>query len=315
MAALAAMDVIFAALLFALGASLGSFLNVVIYRLPIGASLARPSSRCPGCEVPIRWRHNLPVIGWLVRRGRCAHCGVAISGRYPLVELAMGLLTLALWADLAGGSFDPVRLAEADFAHRVLVPFVLYLTFVGTLLACTFIDLDWFILPNSLTLPLIPLGVATAFATGPQVGVTWEEAALGAALGAAVVLIIIVVYGALTGRVGMGGGDWKLLAGVGAFLGWRALPFVLLAASVQGLLCALAFRRSFAQAVPPPDPLDPEPLDPEPPPAASATSATPEAVPFRRLAVPFGPFLALAAVEYLLFRDELHQLLISLGRG
>lgn len=300
------MGLAFATLVFALGASVGSFLNVVIYRVPLGVSVARPASRCPACETPIRLRHNVPVLGWLLLRGRCAACSAPISARYPLIELATGLLALALFVDLVGGPVDAARLADPRFTLDVLVPFVLYLTFVGVLIACTFIDLDWFILPDGLTLAPLPLGVLAALASGAAIGVTWQDALIGAAAGGAVVLVIIFVYGALTGRDGMGGGDWKLLALIGAWLGYQGLPFVLFAASVQGLAFAVIFRRSFAVAELPPDPLDVASLPaPSAPPASSSPA---EPVPFRQLAVPFGPFLALAAVEYLFFRDELREL-------
>ncbi|MCA9542693.1 MAG: prepilin peptidase, partial [Myxococcales bacterium] len=123
----------FAALVFILGASIGSFLNVVIYRLPAGLSIVRPASRCPACETPIRARHNVPVLGWLMLRGRCAACGVAISARYALVELAMGVLALALFADLSGGLLTAELLVSPDFLLDVAGPFVVYLTFLAGL--------------------------------------------------------------------------------------------------------------------------------------------------------------------------------------
>jgi len=307
------MGVLLLGLVFALGASVGSFLNVVIYRVPLGASIVRPASRCPGCETPIRLRHNVPIFGWLLLRGRCASCGVPISVRYPLIELAMGLLALALFVDFAGGFPDAARVALGRFALDVLVPFALYLTFVAALVAATFIDLDWFILPDGLTLGPLALGPLTAYAAGRATGISVTDALIGAGAGAAIILLIIVVYAIVLRREGMGGGDWKLLALIGGWLGWQALPFVLLAASVQGLLAAVAFRRSFAVAELPPDPMDiPSDAPPEPPPAPPAAG---EEVPFRRLAVPFGPFLALAAVEFLLFRDEIRSVFLSALRG
>ena len=299
------MGIAFLVLIFAVGASVGSFLNVVIYRVPIGASIVRPGSRCPSCETPIRLWHNVPILGWLALRGRCAACGVPISARYPLIELATGLLAIALFTDFAGGVLTPAHLVHPHFALRVVVPFVMYFTFVATLVAATFIDLDWFILPDGLTLGPLALGPLTAYAAGRAIGVTWSDALIGAGVGASVILVIILVYGLATRREGMGGGDWKLLALIGAWLGWQAIPFVLLAGSIQGTLAALAFRRSFAVAELPPDPLDVIAGR-----AAPAPSAAPVAddVPFRRLAVPFGPFLALSAVEFLLFRDEIRAL-------
>ena len=295
------MGALFLLLIFAFGASIGSFLNVVIYRVPRGLSVVRPASRCPACETPLRLRDNVPVLGWLLLGGRCAHCRAPISARYPLVEFATGLLAVALFTDLAGGLLTPARAADPRFAQDVIVPFVLYFTFVASLVAASFIDLDWFILPDGLTLGPLALGPLTAFAAGHTVGVTWTDALVGAAAGAGVLLLTLGAYGALTGRVGLGGGDWKLLALIGGWLGWPSLPFVLGAGALQGLVFAVAFRRAFAVADLPPDPLDPAPALPD-----HAAPAAP--VSFRHLAVPFGPFLALAAVEFLLFRDELRGL-------
>ncbi|TNF32025.1 MAG: prepilin peptidase [Deltaproteobacteria bacterium] len=308
------MGVLLLVLVFALGASVGSFLNVVIYRVPIGASIVRPASRCPSCETPIRLRHNVPILGWLALGGRCAVCRVPISARYPLIELASGLLAVALFTDFAGGIPDAASLVRGHFALDVFVPFVLYFAFVAALVAATFIDLDWFILPDSLTLGPLVFGPLAAYAAGRAIGITWSDALVGAALGASILLLVIAVYAIVLRREGLGGGDWKLLAMIGGWLGWQALPFVLLAGSVQGLLFAAVFRRSFAVSELPPDPLELLAEGaPAPPPEPAPSEA--EEVPFRRLAVPFGPFLALGAVEFLLFRDEIRDLFLSAVRG
>lgn len=308
----------FALIVVLLGGAVGSFINVVVYRLPAGLSIVRPASRCPACETPIKAWHNLPIVGWLVVRGRCASCGVAISARYPLVELVVALLALALFHDFAGGLLTPERLAGVDILADLVGPFFLYLVFVGALVAITLIDLDHFIIPNEISLPGIGLGIATAWAAGPLVGVSVSDAAIGALVGGGVLLAVILGYGALTGRQGMGGGDWKLLAMIGAYLGWAALPFVILAASLQGLIFAAAFRRSFAVAELPPDPMeaDPAAADPSAGAAAADVAGDADAVPFGQLAVPFGPFLSLAALEYLLLRGEIRALLDAwLGAG
>jgi leader peptidase (prepilin peptidase)/N-methyltransferase len=307
----------FALIALLLGGAIGSFVNVVIYRLPAGLSLVRPASRCPACATPIKVWHNIPIVGWLIVRGRCAACGVSISARYPLIELAVALLSVALLHDLAGGLLTAERLAGLDILPDLVGPFLLYLVFVAGLIALTFIDLDHFIIPNEISLPGIGLGIATAWAAGPLIGVTVTDAVIGAVVGGGVLLAVILLYGLLTGREGMGGGDWKLLALIGAYLGWGALPFVLLAASVQGLVFALLFRRSFAVAALPPDPMAAAEAGGEAEAgveaAASAavavTSAAAEPVPFGQLAVPFGPFLSLAALEYLLLRVEIRGLL------
>ncbi len=321
----------FALGVFALGASIGSFLNVVIYRLPHGLSVVRPASRCPACETPIAWYHNVPILGWLGLRGRCASCKVAISARYALVELALGVLALALFHDLSGGPLTAELIASEHFLADVVGPFVLYLAFVAILVAITFIDLDHFIIPDVLSLPAIPLGIATSAVFGHAVGVSWMDGLIGALVGAGSIITIILVYGALTGREGMGGGDWKLLGALGAWLGWSALPFVLFAASVQGIVMTLVLGRAFAvdelppepgqglDAAPPPlgEPMEP-PADPtladRDPHAAKAREelvAVPleEQTSFGQLAIPFGPFLALAGLEFLYFRAELRELM------
>jgi len=289
-------SVTFGVLIFVLGASVGSFLNVVIYRLPHGLSLVRPASHCPACEAPIRIWHNVPVLGWLVLRGRCADCDVPISARYPLIEVLVGVLFTALWHDLMGGLTTSEALASPDLLLGVVIPFGLYGVFVAGLVAIAFIDLDLFIIPDVLSLPAIPMGILVSYAAGHAIGVDVHDAWTGALAGAGVILAIILTYGALTGREGMGGGDWKLLGAVGAWLGWKALPAVLFFASIQGIFVTLLLGRAIAVEELPALPGEEEasPLNPE--------SDGPKSV--GQLAVPFGPFLALAALEALLFREE-----------
>lgn len=297
----------FFVLIFILGSSVGSFLNVVIYRLPHGLSLVRPASRCPACESPIRLWHNVPVLGWLMLRGRCADCEVAISARYPLIELLTGILFLALWHDLAGGLTTAEVIARSGFVLDVVIPFALYGVFIAGLIAIAFIDLDYFVIPDVMSLPAIPLGILVTYAAGHATGVTVDDSIFGAMAGAGVIVAIIWSYGALTGREGMGGGDWKLLGAIGAWVGWQALPAVLFMASIQGLLVALITRilgRDIAVDELPPIPgdeqSDGEPLEGEGPKS------------WGQQAVPFGPFLALAAIEALLFREEWSWLVANL---
>ena len=287
---------VFAFGVFALGAAIGSFLNVVIYRLPHKLSIVSPASRCPGCETPIKARHNVPIFGWLWLRGRCATCEIAISPRYPLIELSMACLSLALFHTLSGGLLTIEAVASEAFISEVVVPYTLYLVFVAALVAVTFIDLDWFIIPDAISLPGIPLGICAAFAGGAAFNVSWQDSMIGALVGAGIIIVLILGYGAIRGRQGMGGGDWKLLAMIGAWLGWQALPFVLLLSSLQGILLALIFGRAFAV-----DELPSEPGEEESPvePAAEGVG---------HLAIPFGPFLSLAALEILYLRPEIDAL-------
>ncbi len=290
----------FFALIFLLGASIGSFLNVVIYRLPHGLSLVRPASRCPACETPIRLWHNVPVFGWLMLKGRCAACEVPISARYPLIELMTGVLFLALWHDLIGGLTTTEVIASGEFLLRAVIPFCLYGVFIAGLIAITFIDLDYFVIPDVMSLPAIPLGVLVTYASGHAVGVTVEDSVIGALAGAGTIIAIIEIYGAITGRAGMGGGDWKLLGAIGAWVGWQALPVVLFMASVQGILVALIAGLAVEELPPMPGE---EPQEGE----EEEVAGPPK--PLGQLAVPFGPFLALAAIEALLFREEWSGLL------
>ena len=295
------MGVAFSGLVFFLGASLGSFVNVVAFRVPYGRSIVRPGSRCPACATPIRWYANVPVLGWFIVRGRCQACRVPISARYPLVELVAGLVALALWRDIAIG-LDAARhaLPSVEVLGRVVVPFVLETTLAMTLIALALMDLDWFLLPDVITLPLAGLGLLAAL--GDPRGPGFEGALLGAAIGGLGPWLLMRLYGAATGRTGLGGGDWKLLLGIGAWLGVTSLPFVLGAGAVQGLVAALLFRRDFARVALPRLPGE------EGAEAASQVPSAPDAaVPFRRLMVPFGPFLAVAALEWLLFRDEISR--------
>lgn len=182
------------------GAVIGSFLNVVVWRLPRGESLAHPPSHCPACGSPVRPRDNVPVLSWLLLRGRCRDCGVRISVRYPAVEL----LTAGLFAGMA------VR-----FGWQPALPAFLYLVAVGVALA--FIDLDTKRLPNALTLPSYGVGAAllgiAAAADGSAGPFLRALAGMGALL--ALYLLLVVVYPA-----GMGLGDLKLSGVLGLYLGW-----------------------------------------------------------------------------------------------
>jgi leader peptidase (prepilin peptidase)/N-methyltransferase len=209
------------ALLAGLGACVGSFLNVVIHRLPRKESLLRPGSRCPDCREPIRPWDNVPVISWLLLRGRCRACGERISFRYPFVELLTAVLFMAAGRFIA----EPTGLAVA-------------LVFATAMIAVTFIDLDHMIIPDVITLPGTLLGLAAAFA-GLVVGPL--DALLGVLIGAGGLLFIATGYRAATGREGLGGGDVKLLAMVGAFLGPVGAFLTILIGSVSGTLFATWF--------------------------------------------------------------------------
>lgn len=307
-----ATGIAFLVLVALLGGAIGSFLNVVIYRLPVGESIVRPRSRCPACKTPIKSHHNLPVLGWLLIRGKCASCGVEISARYPLIEVAMMLVAVALFHDFAGGMLTPEGLVDERFLLDVVGPFIMYLAFAAALVAVAFIDFDWFIIPHSLSLGGIPFGLLTAFVFGPAIGVTWQDSLIGAGAGAGVFLLVGAVYGWITGRTGLGGGDWKLMGMLGAWLGWPAIPLILILGPLQGIIFGVFLRRDFLVEVVPKDPAD---MTPEERAAHAARGGAPHereesepAKPFMQLALPFGPFLCLAGLQILLFRRELYGL-------
>jgi leader peptidase (prepilin peptidase)/N-methyltransferase len=225
----------------AYGLVIGSFLNVVIYRLPRGQSLLRPRSSCPACGVAIAWYDNVPVLSYLALAGRCRHCRTAISPRYPLVELASaGLLVGVLW----------------QFGFSFSVQSVSIGIFVLLLLALAIIDLEHFLLLDWLTLPGLALGVLAAplIATfagsadqtvlgklGGLIFPGWGDAPsaflgalLGAALGALIPYLIGQVWERLFHKEGMGFGDVKFLAMIGAFLGWKGVLLTIGLGSVLG---------------------------------------------------------------------------------
>ncbi|MGH2374034.1 MAG: prepilin peptidase [bacterium] len=210
-------DLIFLA---AAGAILGSFANVVIHRLPRGESIVVPGSRCPHCGAPIRAWDNVPVVSFILLRGRCRRCGGRIAWRYPLVELIMAVLAVAV-----------------GLRFREVLPLLSALIFVFLLVAITFIDLDHQLILNRLTYPGIVIGVLLSALGGRAL-----TAGL-AGLGAAGLILAIVVLS----RGGMGGGDVKLAALMGVFLGWPSIAVALFLAFLGGglvglLLLALRLR-------------------------------------------------------------------------
>jgi leader peptidase (prepilin peptidase) / N-methyltransferase len=191
------------------GLAIGSFLNVVIARVPAGRSLVRPGSGCPGCSALLKWYDNIPVLSFLVLRGRCRACGMTISWRYPIVEMVTAGL-----------------LVQAYIALGPTVDFAVAAVLLPALIAITGIDLQHQLIPDAITLPGILVGLLLNFATGR---ISWVESAFGIILGGGLFLVII-----LASRGGMGGGDLKLGALLGAFLGWKALLFGLFVAIVLG---------------------------------------------------------------------------------
>lgn len=213
---------------FVFGAMIGSFLNVCIVRLPKKQSLVLPASHCPECKTPIPFYYNIPLISYLILKGHCRYCGVLISPRYFIVELLMAVLAVALFHHLGLG----------------LAFFVDFL-FVGALIVITFIDLDVRIVPDVISLPGIVLGLVFAIVNRHILMDRLSalpsplSSLLGIIMGGGLLLLVAWVYQLLTGREGMGGGDIKLLAMIGGFLGWTSIPLTLFSASMIGSLIGL----------------------------------------------------------------------------
>jgi leader peptidase (prepilin peptidase)/N-methyltransferase len=285
---------------FVFGCLWGSFFNVAIYRWPRGLSVVRPGSRCPGCGTSVRWYLNIPVLGFLMLRGRAACCGAKLSPRYVWVELLSGVLCLAVVEHWVLADEAPLLAALGEAG--------LYFTFVGGLLIATFVDLEWMEIPDEVSLPGAALGLATAglrTAPGPL------EAAVGAGVGFLVVQVAFVwVYELLTGRRGMGEGDAKLLMMVGAFLGWEAVVFCLVAGSVQGLLVAGVATLTGVPLVPDIRPESDANTTPAGDEAAHAGFHDAAAGPGPAMMV-FGPMLALSSLEFLFFREHILQFLVD----
>lgn len=230
-----------------LGACLGSFANVVIYRMPKGESVVTPRSRCPGCGKAIAWYDNVPMVSWLLLRGRCRGCKTKIPFRYFLVE--------ALTAALFGGAFYYLGL------NWTLLE---YLIFFFGLVCCTFIDFDHMILPDEFTLSGIVIGLVGA-ALNPER--TFWPALIGVLIGGGFLWAMAYIYYLFTKQDGMGGGDIKLLAWIGAVLGWKAVPFVIMSSAIVGSIVGLILARKQKNGL--------------------------------KSAIPFGPYLALGAVLYI----------------
>ncbi len=208
----------FIALLF--GLIVGSFANVVIYRLPLERSIVFPPSSCPKCGASIKPWHNLPVLSWLLLGGRCASCREPISARYPLVEAIHGI------------GFALIVLWYGPFPFTLLL-----LAFFSSLVILALVDWDHQILPNVITLPGIVAGIAGSFLPGALVD--WRESALAAGFGYVAFFIVAEFYARVRGIEGLGQGDWKLAAMLGAFLGGHRLLLTVFFGSISGMVYGL----------------------------------------------------------------------------
>jgi len=260
-----------------LGLALGSFMNVCIYRIPLGKSIISPPSGCPACGERIRFYDNIPLLSYLVLLGRCRHCRRPISWRYPLVETLTGLLSLALF-----------------IRYGLSYQYFLFLLFSATLVTISFIDLDHQIIPNVLSRPGIVIGwvvsavsfiavhkvIIPDFFSGPWAvkqntgcfvlgNISWFDSLVGIIAGYGSLFLIEVVFKYLTGKEGMGRGDAKLLAMIGAWVGWRPLLPIVMIASLTGAVIGLLAGKGFG------------------------------------VRIPSGPFLSIGAIIYLFFGPQL----------
>ena len=247
------MNVLVVGLIFIFGLCIGSFLNVCIYRLPSSMSIVNPSrSICPQCKSAISFYDNIPVFSYLWLKGRCRHCQAAISLRYPLVELMTGIIAV-----------------DVFFMFGPTIAGSIYFIFISSLLVITFIDIDHKIIPDVISLPGIPIGLAASFVLPAM---TFKTALLGMLAGGGSLWIVAWTYSLITRKEGMGGGDIKLLAMIGAFIGWKGVVFTIFAASVAGTVLGMIVMLVKGKDL--------------------------------KYAIPFGPFLSIGAMSYLFFGEK-----------
>jgi leader peptidase (prepilin peptidase) / N-methyltransferase len=242
------------------GGVIGSFLNVCIYRLPRAKSVVFPASSCPACEEPIGWYDNIPLVSYLLLRGRCRQCGNRISFRYPMIEGITAVLFVLLYRKYGLSLELPVQML-----------------FVSLLIVISFVDLDFRIIPDVLSVGGAIAGFLLAF-TRPSF--SFLSAVYGILLGGGILFAIASIYQLITKREGMGGGDIKLLAMVGSFCGVQGVVFTLMLGSLLGTVVGLPLMLIKGEDT--------------------------------KYAIPFGPFLSLGALIYVLAGEELVYTFLSL---
>ncbi len=244
------------------GAMIGSFLNVCIHRLPKEESIVRPGSHCPKCKTPIQYYDNIPLLSYLLLGGKCRHCKAPISIQYPIVEAITALSSLFLF-----------------ITFGVSLSFFYYFSFVAALIAITVIDLYHQIIPDVISLPGIVIGLLGSLVI-PQI--TFWSSLIGALSGGGSLFLVATVYQWLFKREGMGGGDVKLLAMIGAFLGWKAVILTIFLSSFIGSIIGITVMLIKGKDF--------------------------------KYAIPFGPFLALGAVISLFWGENLISWYLYINR-
>ncbi len=235
-----------------LGLFIGSFLNVCIHRIPRSESIMWPSSHCPVCNNPIKPWDNIPLVSYILLRGRCRSCSAKISLRYPVVETLSALLALSML-----------------YRFGLTVSFGIYYLWACVLLVITFIDIDYQIIPDRLSLGGIILGLGLVY----WLPLTYKDALIGLVLGSGLLIAVIYGYYFLTKKQGMGGGDVKLLGMIGVFTGWQGVLFTIFMGSLIGTLFGLPWALMQKKTM--------------------------------KAAIPFGPFLALGALIFVLWGTQL----------
>ncbi len=250
---------------FVWGLIVGSFLNVCIYRLPEGKSIVFPPSHCPQCKHRLKWKDNIPLLSFILLKGHCRYCGHPISWQYPLVELITAIFSVLAYCK-----------------WKLSLTLIYYLVFIYALIAVSFIDIKHQIIPDCISLPGIVLGISgnlflnylsknhlpSTLNQGLSI-ISFKSSLLGAALGGGILFLVAYGYYFVTKREGMGGGDIKLMAMIGAFLGIRVVPAVIFLASLAGSIVGIFWILAKGKD--------------------------------RYFPIPFGPFLALGALLCLFF--------------
>ena len=249
-------------IVFIFGSCIGSFLNVCIYRLPTSKSIVYPGSMCTACGQAIRFYDNIPLVSYLWLRGKCRFCRAPFSIRYPLIELL-------------GGFFAVCTYLKFGLSTTALIHY----GFIAALMIITFIDIDHRIIPDVISLPGIPIGFAASFVMPT---IDWIESLSGILVGGGTLYLVAWGYRLLTRKEGMGGGDIKLLAMIGAFIGWKGVFFTIFVSSAVGTLVGIIEMIRTRQNM--------------------------------KLAIPFGPFLAIGAVTYLFLGRQLIDWYLTLFR-
>ena len=256
---------------FFLGACIGSFLNVIIIRWPQGESIVSPPSHCRNCKTKIPWYWNIPILSYLLSQGKCFKCKTSFSIRYFMIEFIMGCLSCALF-----------------YKFGVSWAFLFFFVFSASLVGIIFIDIEHFLIPDMLSLPLIPIGIASSFLLHT---VTLYDSIIGALLGCSLFYLLRIIFFWLRKIEAIGLGDVKLIAGIGAFFGVSGVVIIIFSSAVIGLLFALI---TFIVK-------------------SKKNQKHPEGIP--QNAVPYGPSIALAAMIYMFWGPSIIKMYIQFITG